>query len=315
MIVTVTPNPSLDRTLQVDRLEVGRVNRATGELVDAGGKGVNVARALAAHGVGVRTVVPMGGDSGRQLGHLLSDLGIRVVAVPVNGRTRTNVTIVDEDGVVTKVNEAGAQLGPAAMAELLERVEAALSPDDWLAACGSLPPAAPDDLHARLVEVARAAGARVAVDTSGPPLLHAVGAGPDLVKPNRHELEELIGGTATTLDEVVAAAQQLRGRGVGAVLTSLGADGAVLVDADGAWHARAEAEAVRSDVGAGDAALAGFLAAGASGPDALRQAVAWGTAAVAQPGTAMPGPDDVRPDAVDLTTLTVPATTTPGSTT
>lgn len=313
MIVTVTPNPSLDRTLQVDRLEVGRVNRATGELVDAGGKGVNVARALAVHGVGVRTVVPMGGDPGRQLGLLLSDQGIRVVAVPLNGRTRTNVTIVDEDGIVTKVNEAGAQLGPASVAELLERVEAALSPGDWLATCGSLPPAAPDDLHARLVEVARVAGARVAVDTSGAPLHAAVGAGPDLVKPNRHELEELIGGTATTLDEVVAAAQQLRDRGVAAVLTSLGADGAVLVDADGAWHARAEAEAVRSDVGAGDAALAGFLAAGASGPDALRQAVAWGTAAVAQPGTAMPTPDDVRPDTVELTTLTVPATT-PGST-
>lgn len=304
MIVTVTPNPSLDRTLEVDDLVVGRVNRAVSTRTDPGGKGVNVARALTAHGLAVRAVVPMGGPAGRELADLLSDAGIQVVAVPVNGTTRTNVTLVDAAGTVTKVNEAGAQLGPAATVELCQRVEANVGRADWVATCGSLPPGAPEDLHARLVEVVHAAGAQVAVDSSGAPFAAAVAAGPDLVKPNRHELEELVGRPLPDLDAVVAASRQLRDRGVGAVLTSLGADGAVLVDAQGAWHAVAEATAVRSDVGAGDASLAGFLAGGGAGPEALRTAVAWGTAAVAQPGTVMPTPDDVDLDAVDLTPLT-----------
>ena len=304
MIVTVTPNPSLDRTLQVDRLEVGRVNRTTSARTDAGGKGVNVSRALAAHHIDTRAVVPMGGSAGRELGSLLTDIGVSVVPVPVNGQTRTNVTLVDEHGVVTKVNEAGAQLGPSAMVELVHRVEAAVHGAAWVASCGSLPPGAPTDLHATITRTVHAAGARVAVDTSGAPLAAAVEAGPDLVKPNLHELEELVGQALSDVPAVVAASQELRRRGVGAVLTSLGADGAVLVNAQGAWHAVAPAIVVRSDVGAGDAALAGFLAAGARGPTALSQAVAWGTAAVAQPGTAMPTPDDVDLGAVVLTNLT-----------
>lgn len=303
MIITVTPNPSLDRTLEVDELVVGRVNRTTEVRTDPGGKGVNVSRALAAHHLPTRAVVPMGGSAGRELGGLLADIGVTVVPVPVNGTTRTNVALVDAAGTVTKVNEAGAQMGPAAIAELVHRVEAAVGEADWVATSGSLPPGAPDDLHATIARAVHAAGGRVAVDTSGAPLAAAIDAGPDVVKPNLHELEELVGRPLPEIADVVAASQDLRDRGVGAVLTSLGADGAVLVEADGAWHAVAPATVVRSDVGAGDAALAGFLAAGAAGPSALRQAVAWGTAAVAQPGTAMPTPDDVDLGAVVLTTL------------
>ena len=310
MIVTVTPNPSIDRTLEVEQLAIGRVNRATAARTDAGGKGVNVARALAAHGIAARAVVPMGGPAGRELANLLDDIGIQVVPVPVNGTTRTNVAIVDPHGVVTKVNEAGAQLGPAAASELAHRVEAAVGPGDWVATCGSVPPGTPDDIHATLTTVVHAAGGHVAVDTSGAPLAAAIDAGPDLVKPNVHELEELVGRRLPDVPAVVAAAHELRDRGVGAVLASMGADGAVLVDGDGAWHGVAPATVVRSDVGAGDASLAGFLAAGARGPAALRQAVAWGTAAVAQPGTAMPHPDDVDLDAVVLTTIEPAATST-----
>lgn len=311
MIVTVTPNPSLDRTLQVERLVVARVNRALETRTDAGGKGVNVARALARQGIAVRAIVPMGGASGRELGERLTDQGIRVVPVPLNGPTRTNIAVVDHDGVVTKVNEAGSPMGAAALAELSARVQSNVGDGDWVAACGSLPPGAPDDLYAALVRVAHEAGARIAVDSSGAPLAAAIEAGPDLIKPNRHELEELTGRSRPDLPAVVAACRDLVDRGVGSVLASLGAEGAVLVDGRGQWHATATAREVRSDVGAGDASLAGFLAAGAAGPDALRQAVAWGTAAVAQPGTAMPGPDDVHLDAVTLVVLPVPDPTDP----
>lgn len=310
MIVTVTPNPSIDRTLTVEQLTVGRVNRATSARTDAGGKGVNVARALAGNEKAVRAVVPMGGSTGRELANLLSDIGIQVVAVPVTGTTRTNMAIIDSEGVVTKVNEAGAPLRAGAATELVARVEAAVEDGDWVATCGSIPPGTPDDLHATLTRAVHGVGGRVAVDTSGVPLAAAVDAGPDLVKPNVHELEELVGRDLPDLPAVVAAAHEVRDRGVGAVLASLGAQGAVLVEADGAWHAVATATVVRSDVGAGDAALAGFLAAGAHGPEALRQAVAWGTAAVTCPGTAMPGPDDVDLDAVVLTTI-APVPTSP----
>lgn len=303
MIVTVTPNPSLDRTLQVDELRPGHVHRAVTARTDPGGKGVNVARALAAHQIPVHAVVPMGGTAGQQLADLLVDIGVRVVPVPVNGNTRTNVTIVDDTGTVTKVNESGAQLGPAALAELRHRVEAAVQPGDWVALSGSLPPGAPDDLYADLVLTIHNVGARVAVDTSGVPLVAALDACPDLVKPNRHELEELVGHRLLDVAAVVDAAGELLDGGVGIVLASLGAEGAILVDEEGAWHAVAQPVAVLSDVGAGDASLAGYLAADGGGSEALRRAVAWGTAAVAQPGTAMPRPDDVRLDDVVLTEL------------
>jgi 1-phosphofructokinase len=308
MIVTVTPNPSLDRTLQVDELVVGQVNRTTAARTDAGGKGVNVSRALAAHRIATRAVVPMGGSAGRELGSLLGDIGVHVVPVPLNGTTRTNITLVDAEGVVTKVNEPGAHLGPAATVQLVQRMEASVDASDWVASCGSLPPGVPEDLHATITRAAHAMGARVAVDTSGTPLAAAVGAGPDLIKPNLAELEELVGRRLADPVAVAIASHDLRREGVGAVLTSLGADGAVLVNAHGAWHAVAPASVVRSDVGAGDAALAGFLAAGAHGPTALGQAVAWGTAAVAQPGTAMPAPADIDVAAVVLTTLDPSAT-------
>jgi 1-phosphofructokinase len=294
MVVTVTPNPSLDRTMEVDTLERGEVVRARAVHLDPGGKGVNVSRALVANGHRSRAVVPLGGFEGDQLASLLQGLGIEVAPVRIADSIRSNVTVVEPDGAVTKLNAPGPRVSDAELEALLERTVAASDEAGWVAGCGALPPGAPDDLYARLVSTVRRAGVPVAVDTSGAALEAVLEAGPDLLKPNEAELTEVIGSHLHTLGDVVAAADKLRTYGVRSVLVSLGPNGAILVDDDGAAHGEDGVVVPRSTVGAGDALLAGFLAAGGEGPEALAEGVAWGAAACLLPGTAMPGPADLR---------------------
>lgn len=313
MIVTLTPNPSLDRTLELAHLNRGAVNRATGGRVDPGGKGVNVSRALAAHGIKTAALLPLGGPDGIRLAELLAGLGIDVRAVPVSGGVRSNITVAEPDGLTTKLNEPGPVLSPAELETLRSAVLDVASPDTWIVGCGSLPGGAPAEFFADLVAPLRARGARVVVDTSDDALRAVLTPAPgrelpDLVKPNREELSDAVGRPLRTLGDVVDAAREVLGRGVGTVLASLGADGAVLVDAAGAAHAEARIARPRSTVGAGDALLAGFLSrfVPATGtttdPDAAAEAlvtaVAWGAAATSLPGSRMPGPDDVAAVAV-----------------
>lgn len=299
-VVTVTFNPSLDRTLEIDTLERGQVNRATGSRVDPGGKGVNVARALAANGIHAVAVLPIGGAEGQHLAAMIEDLGITTEPVSIREPVRTNISLVEPGGTVTKINAAGPHLQPAELEALLDAVLVATDGAEWGAACGSLPPGAPDDTYAQLTKQIQSRGGRIAVDTSGAPLMAAVAAGPDLVKPNAHELAAVVERELATFGDVIEAAEEVHGRGVAAVLVSLGADGAILLDATGAVHADTPPLTPRSNVGAGDATLAGFLAAGGAGAEALRQAVAWGAAAVRLPGTSMPGPSDIDLDEVRL---------------
>jgi 1-phosphofructokinase len=311
-IVTLTLNPSLDRAIEVDRLTRGTVIRAASARLDPGGKGVNVSRALLANGYPSRAVVPCGGEEGNQLVRLLAAEGVDLVSVPISGRTRSNITIAEPDGTVTKINEPGAPLSAAELETVAEAVLAVAEPGDWVVGCGRLPPHLPADSYARLCRRCAAGGIRVAVDTSGPALLAAVEAGPAVVKPNREELAEATGAVIDSLQDVVDAARWLRSRGAATVLVSLGADGAVLVDDGGVTVGESAAVEPRSTVGAGDALLAGFLAHGAVGPGALAEAMAWGAAAVRLPGSRMPGPADIRRDLIrihhrpDLTRALVP---------
>jgi 1-phosphofructokinase len=295
VIVTMTPNPSLDHTVEVEHLHRGQVLRAEGAHVDAGGKGVNVSRALAAHGRKTTAVLFAGGVEGRRLTDLLDEQGVAVHQVAVSGTTRTNLTLAEPDGTVTKINLPGPACADVESGALLDAVLAACDENtEWIAGCGSLPPGAAEDSYAQLVARARAAGVRVAIDSSGRALARCLAAGPDLVKPNLEELAGCAGFDVPTLGEAVRAAQVLRTRGARAVLASLGPDGAVLVDEHGVLHGEAAVDAARSSVGAGDALLAGFLAAGGSGGEALAAALAWGAAATGLAGSQMPTPADVR---------------------
>ncbi|MDN3293030.1 1-phosphofructokinase [Streptomyces ficellus] len=301
MILTVTPNPSLDRTYEVPALERGEVLRATGERMDPGGKGVNVSRAVAAAGHRTVAVVPLGGAPGALVAELLADEGIQVAPVPLKGHTRSNIAVAEPDGTLTKINAPGPRLSPVESEAILSMVGAYSPAADWIACCGSLPRGLGPEWYADLVTRAHGHGSRIALDTSGPSLLAALRARPDVVKPNAEELAEAVGRPLTTLGDAVKAAEELRQAGAGAVLASLGADGQLLVSAAGAFYGYAAVGAVRSNVGAGDASLAGFLAAGGEGPAALAAAVAHGAAAVQLPGSEMPTPSDLDPSAVTVT--------------
>lgn len=293
MIVTLTLNPSVDRTVEVETLARGEVMRALSVRVDPGGKGINVSRALATHDLPTRAVVTVGGAEGAHLVNLLRDTGIEIVPVPIQGAIRSNITVAEPDGTTTKFNEPGAHLSAEELAAVITAVKNAVESVDWLVASGSLPTGTPASFYADLVQMLAGSGTRVAVDTSGPALEAVLAAGPTLVKPNRDELAEVTGQRLVTIADVVDAASRLRDLGAQAVLASLGAEGAVLVDDDGAIHGRTPAVPPLNSVGAGDAMLAGFLAGGGKGADALVEALAWGAAAVLQPGSGMPSPHDI----------------------
>ncbi|MEU7485670.1 1-phosphofructokinase [Streptomyces sp. NPDC042319] len=301
MILTVTPNPSLDRTYEVPALERGAVLRAGADRVDPGGKGVNVSRAVAAAGHETLAVLPVGGPAGQALADLLVAEGIEVAPVAVAGATRSNIAVAEPDGTLTKINAAGPELSPAESEALLEAVRERSADAAWIACCGSLPRGLAPEWYADLVARAHRAGARIALDTSGPSLTAALRARPDVVKPNAEELAQAVGRPLATIGDAVKAAEELRALGAGAVLASLGADGQLLVEATGTYYGTAEVDAVRSNVGAGDASLAGFLAAGGAGTRALAEAVAHGAAAVQLPGSVMPAPGDLRPSDVTVT--------------
>jgi 1-phosphofructokinase len=303
MIVTFTANPSVDRTLEIPELARGAVIRATRTRVDGGGKGVNVTRALVANGQASIAVLPSGGAEGAQLLALLEAAQLAVRPVPIAGAIRANVTIVEPDGTTTKVNEPGPTLSDDELAELTGSLLQAAMGADWAVLSGSLPPGAPPDLYATLTTRLHAQGVRVAVDTDGAGLPAAFAAAPDLVKPNQRELAEASGVAVLDRADALAAVHRIRSAGARTVLASLGADGALLVEDGGVYHGSAEVGAHRSTVGAGDAMLAGFLAAGGSGVEALAEAVAWGTAAVSLPGSRMPGPTDLNRHAVKTTQL------------
>jgi 1-phosphofructokinase len=283
VIVTVTPNPAVDRTVFVDALHPGKITHGARSWSEPSGKGVNVALALQAHERPTVAVLPVGGPAGTHLVEMLERAGLEYQAVAIAGEVRVNISIVQPDGVVTKINERGPALSDAEGDALLAAAHTPAEAGGWVAGCGSLPGGLRDGFYARLVETGHRAGARVVIDTSGAPLVAALAAGPDLIKPNADELADAVGGAVTTVGDVVDAAQELRTRGAKAVLASLGGDGAVLVTAAGVVHGTAPVEKVVSTVGAGDALLAGYLSA--ADANGLEVALAWGAAAVQHHGT------------------------------
>lgn len=308
MIVTLTANPSIDRAVALSApLVPGEVQRAASSREDAGGKGVNVARAIAAAGASALAVVPVGdGDPYREL---LAEAGVPVRSVPVTGRVRANLTVTDPGGITTKINLAGPRFGADDAQRLLTATVAACAGARWLALAGSLPPGLGDGFYVDVIRAVREAwgqrAPRIAVDTSGPALAAVVEhARPDLIKPNEEELAELLGldsaSDSDPLDAVASRACALVPVRVREVLVTLGSRGAMLVDAEGVLRARTARISVASTVGAGDSALAGYLLAdlgGASRAERLSHAVAYGAAAASLPGTQAPSPHDL-PEAV-----------------
>jgi 1-phosphofructokinase len=304
MIVTLTANPSLDRTITLaEALRPGEVQAATGAREDAGGKGINVAGVIAAAGIDVRAVLPLAHDD--PFDAALSAGGLDAVRVPVHGHVRANLTIADADGITTKLNLPGAMLTADEVGAVIQATVAACTGASWLVLAGSLPPGAPEDFYSDVIRAVRdaygAQAPRIAVDTSGP-ALHAVvsGARPDLIKPNEDELSELAGvdldPDADLAADVLRIARRIVPERSRAALVTLGAQGAVYVDATGAWRGTPPPTKVASTVGAGDSSLAGFLIADAEGlgpAERLERSIRYGSAAAALPGTQPPTPRDL----------------------
>ena len=312
MIVTLTANPSLDRTVRLPApLQVGEVQGAESAREDAGGKGINVARVITAAGRECLAVLPLSPDDPFE--SALHGSGLDARRVPVRGRVRANIAITDPAGVTTKLNLPGAQLAPDEVDAVIDEVVAASASARWLVLAGSLPPGAGDDFYVRVIRAVRAAhgtqAPQIAVDTSGPALAAVVaGAAPDLIKPNDEELAELAGpiadgADATTLLDVARSLVPAKVRGA---LITLGSRGALLVEAHAAWHASPPRIRVVSTVGAGDSSLAGYVLGESRGADPverLRLAVRYGAAAASLPGTQAPAPADLPTGDVPVTRL------------
>lgn len=322
MIVTVTPNPSLDQTLRLQTFVHQGVNRVRSSLREPSGKGVNVSLALHTAGTPTTAVLPLGGPTGAELSELLALTGLGVRIVPIAGTVRSNLSLVEDDGATTKINEPGPQLVEEEVEQLIMAASGVGAQGDWLAYCGSLPAGFSTDHLGLAITAGRRAGRTIVVDTSEATLLSLL-AGPaaqlpDVVKPNTHELARATGRTIRTVGDVVDAAAVLLDRGLRTVLVSLGGDGALLLDRAGALHGVCPVPRVINTVGAGDSFLAGYLHARHSDSEARETALAtalrWGAVAVQHHGTVFPGidptnpPPGVRLGAADrATVLTEPA--------
>ena len=256
-VVTVTMNPAFDLTCFVPTLRLGEVDRLRAQRVDCGGKGVNVACFLAGFDISVIATGFVGEANSEPFHQLFRDSHVEDRCISVAGSTRTNVKLVEEAIVrVTDLNAVGFTVRPEEETQLIERVGQAARGCDWVVVGGSLPLGCRPEIVPRLVDAARAAGAKVMLDTSGRPLAAGLEACPDAVKPNRKELRDVLD---RPIDDVVEAAVALQMRGVGTVILSMDAEGAVFTDGHEIIRAVGTARDVQSTVGAGDALVAGYI--------------------------------------------------------
>lgn len=301
MILTVTLNAAVDVTYRVGRFVPGSVMRVAQVHERAGGKGINVARVLAAIGVPACATGLAGGRRGEAIRAELARLGIREEFEPIAGESRQTVVVTDGRRHPTEFDEAGPAAGHAEWDRFQRRFARLARDAAVVVLAGSLPPGIPADAYAHLAAAARRAGAAVVVDAGGPALRLACGAGPDIITPNHRELEEAVGagggGSGLCSQEgrgardpaqvtaALSAAERLRGAGAGAVVASLGSTGVVAVTAGGRWrvsHRRMSG----NPVGAGDALAAGLAAGlleGRSWPEMLASATGLAMASVTRP--------------------------------
>ena len=313
-MLIVTPNPAVDHTVRLAELRPGEVLRAGDGASAAGGKGGNVARAAGCLGARATILAPVPEVGGENLRALYRAEGFALVAVPVPGRVRTCTVLLEDAGRVTLINEAGARFDAAdwdrlmgALAELLDGSDA----PGPIVCSGSMPPGAPVEGYAQIVQAGHRAGREVLVDAAGPALRAAIAAGADLVCPNLSEAEAVIDSAGTDKpatgervhddgDDVpgraAAAANALRGLGARWAVVTAGAAGAAICGPDVADWASVPEVTVRNPIGAGDSFLAGLVTARESGrdwPTAIRRGLATGSASVEQAGAGVVDPTRV----------------------
>lgn len=298
MIVTVTINPAIDKTARVERLIPGGLNRLSDLRWDAGGKGINVSRTIAALGGTSTATGFLAGQTGAAIQNVLETIpGIVPDFVRIPGQTRTNLKLVEPDGTLTELNEQGPSATPEGMTALTAKLQQFCVPGNVLVLSGSVCPGVPEDIYAELTQMAHSGGAKVLVDADGALLARAVEAKPDMIKPNQFELCRLFGTDDTSVDSLITMGQTLLEKGIGGVCISRGAQGALMVTDDGVYRWQGASIPVQSSVGAGDAMVAALCMGMDSGMTAeacFRLACAAGTAACTTAGTTPPDGEAVQ---------------------
>lgn len=295
-VYTLALNPAIDRTFWVDRIDYDESNRVKEECRYPGGKGIDVSRVLTNLGVPNVAMGFSGGYTGHELEHHLACEGVVSDMVYVSGETRTNIIIHEvSTGRQILLTASGPQVTPEEMEALLEKIDG-LGDASLVVIGGSLPPGAGVDIYRTIIGRLRKRGIMTFLDADGEALRKGIEAGPEYIKPNRHELGGLVGRELHGVEEVIEAAMSVRSAGVGTVLASMDADGMVLVgEGPVIWASPPKVEVVNT-VGVGDSSVAGFvygLVTGLGPQESVRWGVAAGTATVLKPGTARASREDI----------------------
>ncbi len=294
MITGVCLNPSFDKTVEVDALALGEVNRIRSVRVDMGGKGVNVAVVARRLGLDALCIGCMGEQGAQHFTRLMDEEGLPHRFLTVPGAVRTNLKVVSRDGKgVTELNEPGAPLSGKAMEDFFALAKEEAARSEYVVLTGSLPPGCPDNTYGELIRAM--GGTRCILDAGGPVLRLGAGAGPFLIKPNLAELEQALGAQLRTLRAIRDAALIFLRKGASHVVVSMGAMGAMYVSEARTLYAPALRVEARSTVGAGDAMVGGMLLGLQKSGDmaqAFRYGIAAGAASVMTEGTQLIHPED-----------------------
>ena len=259
MILTVTLNPAVDKTYQTGELFCGRVNRMRSVTNIPGGKGINVARILNQYGEKVTATGFLGGFPGKWIDSKLKEMGIDSDFIEVDGETRSSMNVVADNGFVTEILEPGPQIAGEKLEEFCAHFSELVKNASMVVLSGSAAPGVPEDIYARLIREAREAGIETILDTSGELLREGIKAAPAVVKPNRKELEYLIGHRLRDKADLKAAAGLLLDCGVKLVVVSLGDKGLLLMNREHCLYAKAPKVKADNTVGCGDSVVASFV--------------------------------------------------------
>jgi len=288
-IITVTLNPAMDKTIKINNLEIGRVNRISEVRYDIGGKGINVSEVLMSFGIKSIVTGFLGGHYAETFKTQLMKKRIETKFFKLLGDTRINTKIIDTaTGVCTDINEVGPYVPEEVLERFLQSFKVMCSKDDIVVLTGGASPSVPRDIYKTLTEIAKSQGAFVILDADGDLLKHGVEACPDIIKPNQYEFCQLDNQEILTKEEMLEVAEKLRSNGVGKILISLGSKGAMYITSRGTYYAPSVKVDVISPVGAGDAMVAALVHSKLQGLDdeqTLRYAVACGAATVTLEGT------------------------------
>lgn len=259
-VLTVTLNPAVDKTVTIERLHEGGLNRIKHVRHDIGGKGINVAKALRSFGVNVKVTGMIAGLQGKQIVSSLRDQGIDTDFQEIDGETRTNLKVVDETSkMTTEFNESGFAVSPADLEAFELKLASLLEQAEIVVLSGSLPQGVPHDVYQSYIQLARRKGVKAILDADGAAMQKGVKAVPFAIKPNLYELEQIAGARLASKEEVVTAGQSLAREGISYVLISMGKDGAVVLDGREAYYATPFSITPESTVGAGDSMVAAFV--------------------------------------------------------